>query len=506
METSSPGETNSPPSRGWKRRCPGGVVLLAVLVEAAVIPSHAVAQDLFANAKRLIAGASDCPEEPTLRAAEGGGTFALNGKDQIRIPYGVRFNFVHRVDSADAVYLVLREEGKPDVRLTTGTGSAPLTCYQAPLPDLGKDHAVTLEETVIRRPTEAQRSRALGAVDSLRQTFLQELFNGRWEAAAREHRLPEAVAKDFGGLTDTAAFSDLAVPAGSGGHITWLSDSVRSLFKNTAPNLIALPDSIQSWQGMLSNLAAAAHGDGVCRAAGTSPEVRQARIALDRFLGSMADLVSASSVENVVTLYQGHLLPLKRVNPDTMQARFLLACGGTNPSLKVQRIGGIVRAAVEGMAFDPVTPFTQAAEAARRAVRNSYRLTAVDAFGGFTTTLQRFGQLDVVNAYIFELDEARVLATFSLYPFRQRYGAERQPHSWADKIVITVGYSVATTVKGNAAAADRGLFTLGLGLRLNPTMSLGGGGAFSGGNAYWYGSLSLDLGSIPGLEQLFARK
>jgi hypothetical protein len=131
---------------------------------------------------------------------------------------------------------------------------------------------------------------------------------------------------------------------------------------------------------------------------------------------------------------------------------------------------------------------------------------ATEVFPGATTTLQRFGQLDVVNGYLLGRKEVRLLASFSFYPGQLAYGGEITPHSWRDRLILNVGYSLATTVGDDDDDEDeRDIVTVGAGYRINELVSVGAGQWFDGRDNDWYVQLSGDIGAIPFLRGLFAR-
>jgi hypothetical protein len=478
-------------------------VALALCILAIVSPIYAQVEP--PSLLRMVSDANSCPEEPTLKAAEGGGTFALGTKSQTRVPYGVHFSFLHKVAAADAVFLELRIERQEPVRLS-GPLAGKATCYEATLPELPQGRAITLVETIVRAPSQQKRENASKAMDKLRETFLNQLYAQRWEKAAVEHRLPEAIGADFGLLADTTALSGLALVTFADQKVVPLADTLQRLLVDRADDLIGIPDTIAKGQSLLQALDKAADGGGVCSVEKT-PSVASARIELDRLRQRLAALRSVSTGEELIALYDRKVLPLKIDNPDDVATWIRQACARTDPSPQLETLALQQAATVRSLSRDPLTPFNQLIAAAREALRNSYEIAAVDAFGGFTTTLQRFGQIDIVNAYVFDREEVRLLATFSFYPLRRRYGAEREPQSFGDHLVVTVGYSVATTVKkAGATTDDGGMFTAGGGLRVNQTLGFGAGKAFIGGDSHWYVNMSFDLGSIPGLENAFARK
>jgi hypothetical protein len=452
----------------------------------------------------IVSYVGTCPADPTLKAAEGGGDFTLDTKKQTRIPYGVHFRFVRKISDADAVFLELLVEGEEPVRLNSKPLAGRSTCYEALLPVLPQDRAITLVETIVRSPPQQKRDGALGAVDRLRDNFLKQLFEGRWATAAAEQHLTDAIAEDFGVLTDTTAFSNLALVTVADHSLVPLRDTVQRLFLARAPALIAIPDLIAEGQSLLRVLELAVRGEKECSRVPGSSQLQDSGRALDRLLQQLAPLRNVATAEALAALYDNKVLPLRVDTPEDVGIWIREACAD---SRRLETLATRQVARVRALTQDPLTPFHQAIAAAKEALRNSYEIAAVDAFGGFTTTLQRFGQLDVVNAYVFDREEVHLVATFGFYPLRRRYGAEREPHSFGDHLVLTVGYSVATPVRGaESSEAEGGLFTAGAGLRVNQTLSLGAGKAFIDGNSHWYVNLSFDLGSIPGLENAFARK
>lgn len=484
------------------------VVAFAVGVAVCGRPTPGAGQGAagaIAGAQRQLRGfLIQCDTTGRLKGMPGGGEFKLSHEDPLRLPYGVRYRFRRRVPGAEHVFLTLEVESRGDLAEPEQTVQAEALpgdagCFQAMLPPLPQDRAVTLRQTTVAR-LEAQRSTAIrDALEGLQAEFLRELDAGTFGPAAAHHRLDSAIAAVYPRLVDSSAFAGAALVQVSAGRPTVvpLSDTVRSLFLASAGSTIDVPGIASRGHDLIGQLDAVAAGTTPCVMAALGSD----QTAFRALVGRLAPLRAASTAADVAPLYArvGGVLPL---SPDdvTRLVRWLdAACRG---HINQTALDGLAAVVVD-LGRDPLGPLLEALAAARSLVDEMWTITSFDAFGGATTTLQRYGQIDVVNAYLPTRDEARVLVTFSFYPLKRRYGGERLPHDLGDQLVLSVGYSVATTVPDSTS--DRRALTAGVMLRFNATLAVGGGVALIDRRTYGYASLSFDIGSIPGLAQLFAR-
>ncbi len=229
----------------------------------------------------------------------------------------------------------------------------------------------------------------------------------------------------------------------------------------------------------------------------------------------LSPLMGIQSGSEIGPLYDRGVIPLDSVEINGFGGWIRAACEASLDSATLSGQISEAESRARTLANDPVRPLLDATREAIRIVEQTYQITAVD-LGGVTTTLQRYAQLDVVNAYFVDQEQVRLLATFSFYPGATTFGGETQPQTIEDRLVISLGYSLANIVEnsessqsgenGSANQSEQMAFTLGLSYRFTPTLSLGGGLAvLEGGDMDGYVSFSFDLGGIPFLKELFAR-
>ena len=88
-------------------------------------------------------------------------------------------------------------------------------------------------------------------------------------------------------------------------------------------------------------------------------------------------------------------------------------------------------------------------------------------------------------------------------------GAERSPHGVDDRLVLTIGYSLAEVTKpddqSQSADSIGTVFAAGVGYRINSALTIGAGRMLGRGPDHWYLSFSGDIGTLPFLKDLFAR-
>lgn len=443
----------------------------------------------------------DCRPVPRLKAAGGGGLQELRAGEEIRIPYGVPYHFFHRVVDADFVLLRLDVTDGPGTVVEAVRVRGDSTCFTAGLPALPMNRGITLVESQGLRPSTTERTAMIQALETLRAEFLTRLFGNAYDQAIGQGRLRSAAAEDFGALVDTAVFSGFAIrDTGAPGGTRPLLDVVRAGFLENVGLISRTPHDISRARGLIDVIVAIRDSRGSCIGANLTPDQQQRVIGLLDRVSPLRTVLP----EDYPRHYAAGTLPLDPALLEGFAAAVRAAC----PSLPDQQLRELTEIAV-ALTRNEIAPVLEAIRAAARLVEESYRITVVDGFGGATTTLQRFGQMDVVNAYFLGRDEARLLATFNFYPLALRFGGEIRPHDGADRLLASVGYSFATPVAtDDVDAGDEGpptAFTAGLSYRINELFALGGGAWFIGGDRDWYVSLSGDLGAVPALRELFAR-
>jgi hypothetical protein len=482
---------------------PPSLAASALLAAALVATSLGAQAPPFPGAvTRLRDLAARCDTVATLRGVPGGGEFRLSGDEPLRVPYGVRFEFRRRVPDASVVLLTLDVESEgdlPEPRQTVRAERAALdtTCFTAMLPKLPQDRGVTLTQSGVAPLPPARRAAMRDAVQNLLASFLDSLFAGTFARAAAAQRLDSAFAAVYPRLAPDSAFAGAALVRVNGGtDITPLADTIRALFLAGAELAVDLPEIVREGAEVLGDLRAALSGP-PCVATRAGADLTRFRALVAR-LGPLAAVARGADIAPLYRPGSG-LLPLTAEDARDL-VRFLdTACRGAMNQAALDDLATPILA----LARDPLGPLLAAVGAAQHLVEQSWTVTAVDAFGGATTTLQRYGQIDIVNAYVADRDEARVLVTFSFYPLKRRYGGERLPHEVGDQLLVSIGYSVATTTSD--ASSEPRAFTLGLTYRFNAALSVGGGVAVIDRRSYGYASFAFDVGSIPGLAGLFAR-
>jgi hypothetical protein len=435
---------------------------------------------------------NDCPPTPALKAVSGGGVIHLDKSKTTRLPYGVRYRFRHTVPSAEFVLVSLAVQGIAPVSVEaqpTGTGSQ---CYDAELPELPVGVSVTLTETQGFGVDDATRAGLRQAVNDVLSAFLDILFSGQNAAVyTRADSLRAALDRQLAARGVFTPFEPFRLRNANGAPgLRRLADVVKADFLDRTSAVTDLPGQIREAKDMAAEIQKAG-----LTCSPSTPQGRRVRAVL-AMLNGIPALRAGSPVAPLYT--QGRLpLPDTLVNPF---AADLGACGEfLDPAGQAQTL--------QPLTASPVQALFDAAEQAKRVVEESFQLTSTDLYPGVTTTLQRFGQVDVSNAFFGTPDDSRILTTFSFYPGDLRYGGEIQPHEANDRLLVTLGYSVATVTASDDAGAPQGrAYTVGVGFRLTPQLSVGGGRWFSEQKKRgWYVNFSGDLGSIPGLQGLFVR-
>jgi hypothetical protein len=445
-----------------------------------------------ATRTQLAALVEDCRATPILKAESGGALIDLRKDAVTRIPYGVRYRFRHRVPQADFVYVTLEipEAGAPQ---TVAAEKLDDSCYDVLIPALPVGVSVNLRETQGYTLRPEQRETLAGAVHQVLAAYLEILYSGRNVALyGNSARLRAALDTQLVARGVFSPFAEFRVMTAHQGLFTTPLDlTVKNLFLAGADALTALPDELRMAQQYL--ISAAPPGTGLkCVDA-------DRRRRYQAVLAQTAPLTAAQSWTDIAPLFSSGALPVADSLVDAFGAD-AAACTGL-PGL-----------AAAGAQFLPplkrnrLQPLLQAVADARRVVEQTFQLVSTELFPGATTTLQRYGQVDVSNAFFGESD-ARILTTISFYPGDLRYGGEIQPHSANDRWVVSLGYSLTAAMEADDEDSSKGkAYTAGLGYRLNPRFSIGAGRWFSEEKKDgWYLSFSGDLGMIPGLQQLLVR-
>jgi hypothetical protein len=448
-----------------------------------------------ANARtQLAALVEDCRATPILKAESGGGLIDLRKDAVSRIPYGVRYRFRHRVPDADFVYVTLETPatGAPQ---TVAAEKLDNSCYDVQIPALPVGVSVNLRETQGYVLRAGQQDTLAGAVNRVLAAYLDILYSGRNSALyGNSAALRAALDTQLVARGVFSPFSEFRVMTPQQALFTTPLDvTVKNLFLAGADSLTGLPDELRMAQAYLR-----AAGVGVpAGAALKCVDVNQSR-RYRAVLALSTPLLAVRTGADIAPLFSTGALPL----PDSLVDAFgadAAACMG-NPGLAAgaQYLTPLKR--------NRLQPLLQAVAEARRVVEQTFQLVSTELFPGATTTLQRYGQVDVSNAFFGESD-ARILTTISFYPGDLRYGGEIQPNGVDDRWVVTLGYSLATAMEADDEASSKGkAYTAGIGFRLNPRFSIGTGRWFSEEKKDgWYVSFSGDLGMIPGLQQLLVR-
>lgn len=428
-----------------------------------------------------------CELTPVLQAASGGGVIRLEAGKTTRIPYGVRYRFRHNVPNAEFVLVALSVNGatSPSVEAQRTGGS---TCYEVQLPELPVGVSITLTETKGFALPDSTRAALRSAVDGVLSAYLDILFSGENQALyGRPDTLRVVLAQQLTARGAFAPFGAYRIRAVNSTRL--LSDAVKSAFVANVPEATNLPHLIFQAKGLAAGVA-----PNSLQCSESTPAGRRMRTLLAA-LDALPELVTGRVVE---PLYTGGRLPL----PDTLVAKFgddAGECGVENASEHAIFL--------RKLTANPLRQLFDSVEQAKQVVEESFVLAANDIFPGATTTLQRYGQIDVSNAFFGSADNSRILTTFSFYPQNIFYGGEIQPHSWDDRLLVTLGYSLATVTESDDDDAPQGkAYTIGFGVRLTPQVSAGIGRWFSEGKRSGvYLSFSGDVATIPGLQDLLVR-
>lgn len=451
-----------------------------------------------------------CTEVPTLRAAQGGGTIELKREGQARIPYGVRYAYRRAISGADAVYVTIRG-GRAEGETTVAAAlvATDNDCREAMLPPFASGRPVTIVERVATRPDATQRADLEKSIQQLRRAWIDSLYSGYVLQGILAGDLSARLASVFGSLPGVSTLGNwtLITEGAQGIRTVALRDTLRALFVAAAAStrrdgIVSLPYFVADGQKLARFLQRTFIEGNTCSRPGTQPSATARDSASLRELAeSLARLARAVERSAIADLYDNGVLPLETRRVDDLGRLLTAACGGIDST----QVGRLTQFAA-GLVSNPFGPLLAVMVAARQLVEQSFSVTAVD-YQGLTTILQRYGQLDVVNAYFFDTKEARLVATFSIYPAALRYGAERDPQIADDRFVVQVGYSLTRTVAAASdTTPDATVFVVGVGLRLNSAVGIGFGRAIGRGIRSWYLSVSGDLGSVPFLQDLFVRK
>ena len=436
----------------------------------------------------------ECDATPRLKARSGGGDLELKAGETVRIPYGVPYSFMHRPGAGTDFVFVTLVVGDQRTRAEAITSTSDPGCYIVEVPGLPLNTPLTLIEQIGSVPAESRKTAIRDAIDAMRAEFIRRVFAGDYNDAIRRHQLVQAVTEDMPDLLATDSMKNLVVRIVD--DLVPLDEHVTAMLAGAGGSLASLPFNVTRMTRVPGRMDAIATQ---C-AAGYSALSEDERAGLITFRTRLRRIVGMTT-QNVASYYaRGGPLPFSSADLEGVVAAIQNACAA-HPGLPE------LVEDVEVFLADPLVEVIASLEAARLLVEQSFTLTATEIFPGATKTLQRFGQLDAVNAYLMGRDEVRLVASFSFYPGDLSYGGEIMPNSWRDRLVLTAGYSMGTVVSDTTEVeADRTVFTAGAGYRLNEFFSLGAGRWFDGNDDDWYLNFSGDLGGIPFLRELFARK
>lgn len=442
----------------------------------------------------------DCDDRPRLIALHGGGAFELNANEQTEVPYGVPFVYRRVIARAVAVELEVWREGERIQQRTFELD--PDECVEFAVPEMSPGVPFRLVERAIVPLDAATRARVAAAFVGTRREVLALLRAGRWDRlmvqsqseSAMLAAFDSALRADFADLVmvDSLARTALRV----NGRLVPLADTASVLLGAAAAGFVSFPMHFADAVQVVRDLG------GLDIDKDCSALTNRERNVLRASIAHLQPLGQATSLTQLPDLYDVGVLPLDR---DALLETERLLVNGCGQDAEDSAIDLILP-----LAEDPLTMIDRAIARTIAVIERAYGLSAVDIFGGMTTTLQRFGQVDVVNAHLREREEDRLVGLFSFYPFALAYGAERIPDGLGDlgdRLTASIGYTLKTLNPGDQDDLDdeRG-FVVQAQYRLNPAVSIGYGVVFLSGEEDDYWSVALDLGVIPGLEDLLGRE